>query len=339
MKHLTTLSLTLGATRALGLAATAADAQNPGRGGENSRGPERAAGRQDNDNGNRGGDRGRAPERKAERKIERRVEREAERVRNVRHNAARDLERRLDRAREVRRDEARDLERRLERDLDDRRERVRNAARRIDRRFERDDDRRLFLIARDLDRGLIAGCPPGLAKRNNGCLPPGQERKIARARYDSLWDRGDDYRYRYDQGYMYRLNPRGDLLGWLPALGGALAVGQTWPTQYTDWRPAPDYYSRYYGLEDRYQYRYADGALYGVDPATQAIGQVAALLTGQSWTVGQPMPAGYDVYNVPWQYRSRYADTPDSLYRYSDGYVYQVDPTTQLVMAAIQLLA
>ncbi|SFS47128.1 hypothetical protein [Brevundimonas viscosa] len=338
MKHLATLSITLGATLALGLAAPAADAQNPGRGGENGRGPERAAGRQDNDNGNRGGDRGRGPERNAERQMERRVEREAERVRNVRQNEARDLERRLDRAREVRRDEARNVERRLERDLDAVRDRGRDEAQRLDRRPERDDDR-LFPIVRDLDRGLIAGCPPGLAKRNNGCLPPGQERKIARASSYWLWDRGDDYRYRFDEGYMYRLNPRGDLLGWLPALGGALAVGQPWPSQYTDWRPAPDYYTRYYGLEDRYQYRYADGALYGVDPTTQAIGQVAALLTGQPWTVGQPMPAGYDIYNVPYQYRSRYADTPDSLYRYSDGYVYQVDPTTQLVMAAIQLLA
>ena len=50
------------------------------------------------------------------------------------------------------------------------------------------------------------------------------------------------------------------------------------------------------------------------------------------------MPAGYDVYNVPYQYRDRYVDTAQSQYRYSDGYVYQVDPTTRLVQAAIQLL-
>jgi len=50
------------------------------------------------------------------------------------------------------------------------------------------------------------------------------------------------------------------------------------------------------------------------------------------------MPAGYDVYNVPYAYRSQYRDSPNSLYRYNDGYVYQVDPTTQLVQAAIQLL-
>ena len=31
-------------------------------------------------------------------------------------------------------------------------------------------------------------------------------------------------------------------------------------------------------------------------------------------------------------------DTPQENYRYSDGYVYQVDPTTKLIQAAIQLI-
>jgi patatin-like phospholipase/acyl hydrolase len=50
------------------------------------------------------------------------------------------------------------------------------------------------------------------------------------------------------------------------------------------------------------------------------------------------MPPGYDVYNVPYAYQDRYYDTPDANYRYADGYVYQVDPTTQLIQAAIELL-
>ena len=29
---------------------------------------------------------------------------------------------------------------------------------------------------------------------------------------------------------------------------------------------------------------------------------------------------------------------PDSLYRYNDGYIYQVDPKTQLISAVIQAL-
>ncbi|WP_420472492.1 hypothetical protein [Brevundimonas sp. FT23042] len=193
------------------------------------------------------------------------------------------------------------------------------------------------------DSGLIAGCPPGLARKDNGCLPPGQARRIEaerRARYDYVWDRWarDGYRYRYDDGYLYRMNSSGGLLGWLPVLGGALSTGSVWPTQYS-YQPAPTYFTDYYRLPDRYDYRYADGVLYGVDRQNNGISQIAALLTGQQWNVGQAMPSGYDIYNVPYDYRARYYDTPDRWYRYNDGYVYQVDPTTRLVQAVIQLLA
>lgn len=205
-----------------------------------------------------------------------------------------------------------------------------------------DDGPDVVFFRRPADRGLIAGCPPGLARKNNGCLPPGQARQIARdqARYDYLWRTwGDDrHRYRYDGGYLYRYDNGGSLLGWLPALGGALGLGNVWPAQYQYQAPSP-YYTSYYRLPDRYDYRYADGVLYGVDRRTGSIGQVAALMTGQPWSVGQAMPVGYDVYNVPYGYRARYVDGPDRWYRYSDGYVYQVDPTTRLVQAVIQLLA
>lgn len=208
--------------------------------------------------------------------------------------------------------------------------------------FQTRDGRPVVYFQRDRDRGLIAGCPPGLAKKDNGCLPPGQARQIARAagadRYDWLWrTRGDDSRYRYADGYLYRMNPQGSLLGYLPVLGGALAPGATWPAQYA-YQPAPDYYSRYFGLPQGQDYRYADGALYGVNPQTQVISQVAALLTGQNLGVGQPLPGGYDVYNVPHAQRAQYADNANSIYRYNDGYVYQADPKTQLVTAVIQLL-
>ena len=59
---------------------------------------------------------------------------------------------------------------------------------------------------------------------------------------------------------------------------------------------------------------------------------------GNYFAVGQQMPLGYDVYNVPYSYLDRYVDGPDANYRYSDGYIYEVDPTTQLVQAAISLL-
>jgi hypothetical protein len=133
-----------------------------------------------------------------------------------------------------------------------------------------------------------------------------------------------------------RLAPGGAVLDYYPLLGGALSAGNPWPSA---WQPTPlsPYYSDYYGLGN--DYRYFDGAIYRVDPNTNAIQTVAALLTGDTFTVGQRMPAGYSAYNLPYQYRDQYADGPDANYRYSDGYVYQTDPKTQLILAAIKLLS
>jgi hypothetical protein len=70
-------------------------------------------------------------------------------------------------------------------------------------------------------------CPHGLAKKDNGCMPPGQYKKLysqgqrvrsafgqryaynqlpysVRSQYDL--DRSD--RYYYDQGYLYQVDPR-----------------------------------------------------------------------------------------------------------------------------------
>lgn len=188
---------------------------------------------------------------------------------------------------------------------------------------------------------LIDGCPPGLAKKNNGCQPPGLARQ--RAPYGSYYqpnlfgltgyDRGDYY---YDNGYLLRQSGSG-IVGYIPLLGGALAIGNQWPGSYGR-ASLPDYYVDYYNLGGPQNYRYADDVIYRVDPTTSAIQSIAALLTGDQFTIGQPVPRGYDVYNVPYAYRDRYYDTPEANYRYSDGYVYRIDPTTQLVAAAIDLL-
>jgi hypothetical protein len=69
-------------------------------------------------------------------------------------------------------------------------------------------------------------CPPGLAKKNNGCMPPGQAKKMydVGQRYNrnfgDMWgynqipydlrtryDLDDDYRYYYNQGYLYQVDP------------------------------------------------------------------------------------------------------------------------------------
>lgn len=208
-----------------------------------------------------------------------------------------------------------------------------------DRQTDRNEDNRMGRASADSLRGLIAGCPPGLAKKDNGCMAPGQARQIARTRLDNLWAAGKagSNRYRYDNGYLYRSAPDGSLLGYLPVLGGALSPGNPWPSQFAS-APLADYQSRYFGLGQGLDYRYADGTVYGLDRNTQTISQVAALLTGQQINVGQAMPAGYDIYNLPQQYRDRYVDSAAAQYRYNDGYVYQVDPKTQLVQSVIQLL-
>jgi len=202
---------------------------------------------------------------------------------------------------------------------------------------------RVVRFDRDGNRGVINGCPPGLAKKNNGCMPPGLAKKNGNwrnASYRPSWfgyTSLDGGRYSYNDGYLYRMGDNGSILGFVPLLGGALSVGNQWPDYYQR-TSVPDYYVDYYNLGAQNSYRYADDVLYRVDPQTSAITAIAALLTGDQFNVGQQMPMGYDVYNVPYEYRDRYAEGADANYRYSDGYVYQVDPKTQLIAAAIQLL-
>jgi hypothetical protein len=188
------------------------------------------------------------------------------------------------------------------------------------------------------NQGIGRGCPPGLAKKNNGCTPPGQMREAAQAQnwYRGWWSYPNSTDYLYDDGYLVRLSG-GAVESFIPLLGGALWPGQSWPEQFQA-NPVPAYHADYLGLGDNLDYRFADGVVYGVDPSNQLIQQVAALIAGDEWSVGQAMPEGYDVYNVPYEYRDDYQDTQDANYRYSDGYVYQVDPTTQLIQAAIQLI-
>ena len=73
----------------------------------------------------------------------------------------------------------------------------------------------------------VGGCPPGLAKKHNGCMPPGQAKKLYRIgqrfplSYGNRWsynqipydlrrqygfDRDD--RYYYGDGYVYRVDPK-----------------------------------------------------------------------------------------------------------------------------------
>ncbi len=70
-------------------------------------------------------------------------------------------------------------------------------------------------------------CPPGLAKKDNGCLPPGQAKKMHNVgqRYNrnfgnvwtynqiptdlrSRYDFDQDDRYYYRNGYLYQVDPK-----------------------------------------------------------------------------------------------------------------------------------
>ena len=200
---------------------------------------------------------------------------------------------------------------------------------------------------RDRSYASVPGCPPGLAKKNNGCLPPG----VANGRHDDRYFRNryfSEYRpdlfgvpirtrarYVYYDGYLIPDSSSG--LGFIPLLGGALAVGQVWPEAYPS-LPISDWRREYYGFQNERDYRYADNVIYRVDPETAAIQSVVALVTGDDFSIGSQMPQGYDVYNVPAPYSETYYDTDDALYRYADARIYEVDPTTSVIAKAIDLV-
>ena len=147
---------------------------------------------------------------------------------------------------------------------------------------------------------------------------------------------GDDY-YRYANGYVYEIDGRSGLVeDVIPLLDRGYGLGQMMPAGYSYYN-VPYQYRDYYQDTNDYYYRYAPGAIYQVDRDSQLITAIAALLTG-GLSVGQPLPAGYSMYNVPYAYRDRYYDTPDAWYRYSNGYIYEVDPTTQLIRTMVQAL-
>jgi hypothetical protein len=80
------------------------------------------------------------------------------------------------------------------------------------------------------------GCPPGLAKKNNGCLPPGQAKK--------LYNIGQRWPGNYGYAWNYNQIPN-------------------------------DLRSRY-AFDPNSRYYYGDGYLYRVDPATMLISQVVS---------------------------------------------------------------
>ena len=150
---------------------------------------------------------------------------------------------------------------------------------------------------------------------------------------------GPDYGYdnlcnRYVNGVVYQVDCySGVVEDVIPLYAGGYGVGQYLPASYGYYNVPYQYRDMYYNTSD-YNYWYAPGAIYQVDPSTQLISAVASLLA-PGFSIGQQLPAGYGMYNVPLAYRDTYYDTPNAWYRYNNGYIYQVDPTTQLVTAIV----
>ena len=81
-------------------------------------------------------------------------------------------------------------------------------------------------------------CPPGLARKNNGCLPPGQARK------------------RYQVGQRWNTN-----------------YGQSWT-----YNQIPNAWRDRYDLDANDRYYYRDGYLYQVDARTRLVEQVLSAI-------------------------------------------------------------
>ncbi|HVM22371.1 MAG TPA: hypothetical protein VM308_03575 [Sphingomicrobium sp.] len=142
---------------------------------------------------------------------------------------------------------------------------------------------------------------------------------------------------RYYNGVVYQVDCASGLIeDVVPVYASGYGVGQLLPSAYNYYNVPTQYRSLYYPTSDQ-SYWYAPGAIYQYDPETSLITSIAALLS-PGFSIGQPLPAGYSAYNVPLSYRSTYYDTPNAWYRYNNGYIYQVDPTTQLVTAIVASL-
>jgi hypothetical protein len=146
-------------------------------------------------------------------------------------------------------------------------------------------------------------------------------------------DYGNDC-HRYGYGVVYETDCFTGLVeDVIPLYAGGYGVGQLLPSSYSYYNVPYQYRSMYYPTAN-YSYWYAPGAIYQYDTSSSLITSVAALMS-PGFGIGQPLPMGYSMYNVPMDYRSTYYDTPAAWYRYNNGNIYQVDPSTLLVTALV----
>ena len=186
-------------------------------------------------------------------------------------------------------------------------------------RVDRDDDLIASMIP--LFGAALLGQQLQPAYLNNGYRPSYFSSFYPNSPYDC---------YDYGYGYVYERDcATGFVEDVIPTYDRGYGVGQLLPASYGYYNVPFQYRSAFVDNDDHY-YRYAPGAIYRVDRDTALISSVAALLTS-GLGVGQPLPIGYNAYNVPLAYRDSYYDRPDTWYRYDNGYIYNVDPGTRMV--------
>ena len=189
---------------------------------------------------------------------------------------------------------------------------------------------------------LIPGCPAAFSQFPERCQIDNNQ---APAPYRFLSPHPDWWgvstsktgRFFYEKGYLVRASADNQINGYFPLPGGALFPGHLWPQQLKS-LDLPDYYRAYFNLGSSDGYRLIDHIIYRVDPENHLITSIAALMTGSNFIIGQPLPSGYDIYNVPYAYRNIYADSERAQYRYSDGYIYQIDPKSRRITSVIELI-
>lgn len=189
-----------------------------------------------------------------------------------------------------------------------------------------------YLYRVDRDDALIASMIPlfGAALLGQPLQPTYLNNYYRPSYFNAFYPNSPYDCYRYGYGYVYETDcMTGMVEDVIPTYDYGYGVGQLLPASYGYYN-VPFAYRSYFPNTGDYSYRYAPGAIYQVDPTTQLITAVAALLTN-GLTVGQPLPVGYGAYNVPLAYRSTYYDRPDIWYRYDNGMIYAVDPGTRMV--------
>ena len=153
-------------------------------------------------------------------------------------------------------------------------------------------------------------CPPGLEKKNNGCLPPGQ---VGRHDRDGRWSDDDRWSSRdmmdsnrdvYDDRDLNRDRRIDD----------------------REWRMAEERYDnndRYGRDDDRYESDERRGGIGGV---------IDGLLGRDTLRVGQRVTAQARLGAVPYEYRSQYRDGGGVYYRSDGRAIYQIDARTDTVL-------